>query len=119
MATLAPSRIAAIMGASGPERLVDALRPWQRRLTVQQFERWLGAALITGMFLAGLLLLISRLVPWAAAPYWASGVALVCVLCTLIAAFWYRPSLPRTARLVDTRLIELDISNLKDIQDLF
>jgi hypothetical protein len=106
MATLAPSRIGTIMGASnnGPERLTTALRPWQRRLALQQTARWLGIGLITGLFLACLLLLISRLLPWASAPYWAGAVALASVLCALIAAFWYRPSLPRTARLVDARL---------------
>ncbi|HET9918742.1 MAG TPA: hypothetical protein VFQ30_02785, partial [Ktedonobacteraceae bacterium] len=104
MATIAPSRMAAITGASSPERLTEALRPWQRRLALQQTERWLGVGVITGLFLACLLLLISRLVPWATAPYWAGGVALACLLCALLAAFWYRPSLSRTPRLVDSRL---------------
>ncbi len=106
MATLAPSRMATILGAcnDGPERLAAALRPWQRRLMLQQTARWLGIGLLSGLFLACLLLLVSRLVPWGGAPYWAGATALACVLCALFAAFWYRPTLPRTARLVDTRL---------------
>lgn len=106
MATLAPSRIGTILagGDNGPERLSAALRPWQRRLALEQTARWFGIGLLSGLVLACLLLLISRLVPWASAFYWAGGVALACVLVALLAAVWYRPSLPRTARLVDRRI---------------
>lgn len=106
MATLAPSRPAIIAGGSdnGPERLTAALRPWQRRLALEQIARWSTTGLISGLALACLLLIISRLVPWADAFYWAGGVALACVLVALVAAFLYRPSLPRTARLVDRRV---------------
>ena len=106
MATLAPSRTAIIAGGSdkGPERLTAALRPWQRRLALEQIVRWSATGLIGGLALACLLLIISRLVPWAEAFYWAGGVALACVLVALVVAFLYRPSLQRTARLVDRRV---------------
>src|SRR5579883_97246 len=106
MAILAPVRTDIIAGGSdnGPERLTAALRPWQRRLTLEQTARWSATGLISGLALACLLLVISRLVPWAEAFYWAGGVALACVLVALAAAFLYRPSLQRTARLVDRRV---------------
>ncbi len=106
MAILAPLRADIIAGGSdnGPERLTSALRPWQRRLTLEQTARWSATGLISGLALACLLLVISRLVPWVGAFYWAGGVALACVLVALAAAFLYRPSLQRTARLVDRRV---------------
>src|SRR5436305_480325 len=109
MATLAPpKRVKAESTSSKPaitsEQLEAALRPWRRRLTLQQTLRWTGGGIICGLILACLVLLISRLIPWATAPYWAMGMGIVCVLGAFAAALWYRPSLTRTTRLVDTRL---------------
>src|SRR5947209_7576396 len=81
-----------------------ALRPWHRRHVLQQMLHWSGRGLLAGLILACLLLLISRLIPWATAAYWALGVGATCFLCALSAAIWYRPSLMRTAHLVDAQL---------------
>jgi len=105
MATLAPGRpVEAILGAPDSEKLSDALRPWRRRLAVQQILRWTGRGLIVGLLLAGILLLVSRFIPWTTVNYWAIGVGIACVFSALVAAIWYRPSLAATARLVDARL---------------
>ena len=108
MATIAPSRIAKVLpGASEPassEQLIAALRPWRRKLTIQQVLGWGRAGLLTGLILASILLLVSRLVPWATALYWAIGAASTGLLCALALALWLRPSLAGTARIVDRRL---------------
>ena len=88
--------------------LVAALRPWQSRLAVQQVVRWTTTGLAVGLVLAGLILMISRLTPWATVFYWASGAALVWFVLALGAALWYRPSIDKTARTVDTRLALYD-----------
>ncbi len=105
MATLMPSRIAALsQDRLDSESLVTALRPWCRRLTLQQVVSWFVGGIIAGLVLACLLLLISRLLPWTTAPYWALGVGIACVVLALAAALWYRPSIARTARIIDGRL---------------
>src|SRR5438067_11960001 len=107
MATLAPSskvKVSLITPDSSSEHLSAALRPWHRRLALQQALRWTGRGIIAGLILACLVLLISRLIPWPAAPYWALGIGLACLLFAFSAAIWYRPSLAGTARLVDARL---------------
>ena len=86
------------------EQLATALRPWRRRLALQQALSWTGRGIITGLILACLLLLISRLIPWVTAPRWAIGIGIACCLFAFSASIWYRPSLARTARLVDARL---------------
>ena len=107
MATIAPPRIPeALTGTIASEKLVEALRPWRRRLTVQQALTWTGFGIVTGLILACILLLVSRLLPWAAALYWAIGVGSTCLLCALAIALWFRPSMTRTARLVDGRVFD-------------
>ena len=71
---------------------------------MQQMLHWTGTGLIVGIMLACLLLLISRLIPWASAPSWAIALGMACLLCSFGVALWYRPSFTRTARLVDVRL---------------
>ena len=105
MATLMPSRIAAItQDAPGSESLLDALRPWRRRLALEQVLRWTSAGLILGLVVACLVLLTARLIPWATAQYWAAGMAIACVALALAAALWYRPSIAGAARAIDKRL---------------
>src|SRR5712692_3592603 len=109
MASIAPSRPVEVgRDKSGPyvdsKNLSEALQPWRRRLWVQQTLRWTGNGMIAGIILACLLLLISRLIPWATASEWAIAVALASLLCAVSAASWYRPSFARTARRVDARL---------------
>src|SRR6266700_1426742 len=105
MATLMPSRLAAISQEhSDDEKLLDALRPWRSHLTTQQLLHWTINGVVIGLVLASLVLLASRFVPWAAAPYWAEGATLLCTLVAFVLALWYRPSISRTARVVDRRL---------------
>jgi hypothetical protein len=105
MATIAPERLPAIAQSdSESTRLIVALKSWRRRLWVQQVLSWTENGLIIGIIFACLLLFISRFVPWATALYWATGVALISLLCAIGAALWYRPSFARSARDVDTLL---------------
>src|SRR6266487_2330038 len=105
MATLMQSRIAALnQEPQNSESIVRALQPWQRRLSMQQTLRWTIRGAITGLLLACIVLLISRLIPWASAPAWATGIAIVCTLFAIGAAIWKHFSLSRTARVVDSRL---------------
>ena len=105
MAILTPIRDTPFLkNAPDGESIVTALRPWHRRLIVQQTIRWTlrGAAL--GLFLLCVPLLLSRFFPWATAPYWAIGLALATILFALASALWYRPSLTKTAQYVDKHL---------------
>jgi hypothetical protein len=105
MATLMPSRIAPI--AQEPltsESVVLALRPWRRRLIIQQIVQWTVRGLAVGLMLASLVLLVSRLLPWANALFWAIGLGIACTLLAFAATLWYRPSLAGTARAIDARL---------------
>jgi RNase P protein component len=105
MATIAPSRhVALSLGAADGQELTEALGSWRRRLWIQQMLRWTEIGVIVGIILACLLLLISRITPWAAAIYWAIGVATASLLCASGAAIWYRPSFARSAHVVDARL---------------
>src|SRR5438876_94540 len=105
MATLMPSRIAPItQELLTSENIVLALRPWRRRLIIQQIVQWTVRGLVVGLVLASLVLLTSRLLPWANASFWAIGLGTACTLLAFGAALWYRPSLTRTARVVDARL---------------
>src|SRR3989442_9804096 len=88
----------------GNPQLRSALRPWHRRHVLQQMLHWTGRGLLAGLILACLLLLISRLMPWATAAYWALGIGATFFLCALSASICYRPSLMRTAHVLDTRL---------------
>ncbi len=105
MAIIAPSRYEAItQSVTDGKRLTEAFHPWRRRLWAQQTLRWTENGLITGFILACLLLLISRLIPWAGVFYWAIGIATASLLFALGVALWYRPSFARSARLIDARL---------------
>lgn len=105
MAIIAPSRHAAVEQSDAEStRLIETLQAWRRRLWAQQVLGWTENGLIAGILLACLLLLISHFVPWASAFYWAIGVAIICLLCAIGAALWYRPSFARSAHNVDTRL---------------
>ena len=86
------------------DNLVMVLRPWRRQLLLQQGTHWTARGLVTGIVLACLVQLISRLVPWAGALYWAAGIALLSILLALGAALWYRPTFATTARRVDRKL---------------
>src|SRR5215467_11152275 len=105
MATIAPSRpIEVTQQIADDRRLSEALHPWRRRLWMQQILRWTANGIITGIIFACLLLLISRLIPWASASFWAIAIGSACLLCALGLACWYRPSLARVARIIDARL---------------
>jgi len=107
MATLAPPgnvKAKFVTSNTNSEQLATALRPWRRRLELQQALSWTGRGIISGLILACLLLLVSRLTPWVTAPRWAIGIGIACSLFAFSAAIWYRPSLARAARLVDARL---------------
>ncbi len=105
MATLTPSRITPLMqGNPDAESLQQALRPWRRRLVLQQLARWTMRGLVPGLVLASLILLLSHLLPFANARFWASGIGIFCLLVASISALWFHPSLARTARIVDRRL---------------
>ena len=55
MATTAPTRISKVLpgasGSAGSEQLIQALRPWRRKLTTQQVLRWAGIGFVTGLIL--------------------------------------------------------------------
>ncbi|HTI13411.1 MAG TPA: hypothetical protein VL461_02425 [Dictyobacter sp.] len=102
MAATMPSHIPR---TTEPDHLVTVLRPWSRRLLLQQTIMWALGGLISGLCIASLLLLGARLFPWATAPYWAAGCILVCTLMTIGYSIWDRPSLVTTAHQIDRRLV--------------
>lgn len=109
MASLAPSRLTAVTeNDTASTRLTKALLSWRRRLWAKQILGWTENGVITGIICACLLLLISRLIPWATVFYWAMGVAILALLCATGAALWYRPTFARSARNVDARLALYD-----------
>ncbi len=101
---MATSVGAGLAPAHDNESLVLALRPWRRRVFTQQTLRWFVRGAITGLLLVCLVLLLSRLMPWASALYWALGLGIASLLLTLAAALWYRPSIASTVRIIDQRL---------------
>jgi hypothetical protein len=105
MTTLSPER-STISTRAIPSSadLISALRPWRRRLTRSQTQRWLIQGGITGMVFATLVLLLSRLFPWAHALAWAEGLILLSLAVASGLALRFRPSLARTALLVDHHL---------------
>jgi hypothetical protein len=105
MVANAPSRHSALAQAENEgERFIENLQPWRRRLFIQQILRWTEYGIITSMICACFLLLISRIIPWSNAQYWAIGSIIGIVLCALGAAIWYRPSLMRSAHYIDSQL---------------
>src|SRR5579884_4023640 len=86
------------------EVLARALRPWHSRLVMQYVLRWTRGGILAGLIFATLVLIISRLVPWGAAPYWAGGLALACLLATLAMALWLSPSIEGATHIVDSHL---------------
>jgi len=109
MATMTPiHEVLPTSEAPDRERLVTALRPWRRRLIQQRLVRWTFRGIVVGMLLACLILLLSRLIPWADADYWAIGFALASVLLAFGFALWSRPSLAIAARQVDRQLALYD-----------
>lgn len=100
MATLAPSHRRLKPSAL----LAEALQPWRRRATLLQLVRWLVRSILLGLALACLIFLVSRILPWATAPYWAVGIGIACPVIGVYAALRYRPSIARTASLVDRQL---------------
>ncbi|GHO84688.1 hypothetical protein [Dictyobacter formicarum] len=84
--------------------LNTALRPWRRRIWTQRILFWGIRGLLIGLFLACLVLLISRLLPWASAPYWALGVGIALPVLGIALALWFRPTNTSTAHMVDERL---------------
>jgi hypothetical protein len=105
MAINAPSHQAAIAHEdTDGERFIETLHPWRRRLWIEQILRWTEYAAIIGIICVCFLLLISRFIPWATASYWASGIAIVFLLCAIGTALWYRPSFAHSAHVIDTQL---------------
>lgn len=105
MTTLMPSRSDAhSYDTLNDERLATALHPWHNRLVLQYVLRWLVGGVLVGMALAGLVLIIARLTPWAAAPSWAGGLILAFALAAPMIALWLRPSTEGTAHIVDSKL---------------
>lgn len=105
MATLMPSHLAAITQEHlDSESVVNALRPWRRRLSILQTLRWTLRGMVTGLLLACIVLLIARITPWSNAHIWAISLALASTVIALGMALWQRPSLSHTARLTDRRL---------------
>src|SRR2546430_17370779 len=110
MATLAPSskvKVKFVTPNSNSEQLSTALRPWHRRLALQQTLSWTGRGIITGLILACLLLLISRLILiWQGGPrsgeapplQWAVGISMGCLVFSSCAANLDRASLCRATR---------------------
>lgn len=105
MATLMPSRLAAITQEHlDSESVISALRPWRRRLSLQQMLRWTLWGIIMGLLVACIMLLIARITPWDNANAWAIGLVIVSTLSALAMALWRRPSLSHTARVTDRNL---------------
>ncbi|HEY4388569.1 MAG TPA: hypothetical protein VGN34_29305 [Ktedonobacteraceae bacterium] len=105
MTTLSPQKSALLSHTMpGSRELVAALLPWRRRLILQQTQRRLIQGSIAALISACLVILIARLQPWAHALIWAEGLALFCLALAVGLAIRSRPSLARTALLVDRRL---------------
>jgi hypothetical protein len=85
------------------ERLIENLRPWRRRLWIQQILRWTEDGIIISMICVCFMLLISRFIPWFTAPFWAIGSTIGILLCAIGAALWYRPSFSRSAHYLDSQ----------------
>src|SRR5438876_10312000 len=106
MATLMPPRLATLSQEPlDSASIVSALRPWRRRFILQQMLRWTLWGINTGLLLACIMLLIARITPWGNTTTWAISFAVAGTLVALAFALWKRPSLSRTARMADSRLM--------------
>jgi hypothetical protein len=108
MATLAPLRPEAHNHIATEQKLTRALLPWRIRLSIQQTIRWIANGIIVGIFLACLLLLASRFIPFATVLFWSIALIALCLLCAVGLAFYYRPSFAYSARRVDALLLLQD-----------
>ena len=119
MVANAPSRYAPIAHEDNEgDKFIETLHPWRRRLWIQQILRWTEYGLVISMLCVCFLLLISRFVPWATASYWAIGITIVFLFCSIGAALWYRPSFARSAHYIDTQLALHDrISTAWELRD--
>ncbi|MBA2393721.1 MAG: hypothetical protein H0V70_13370, partial [Ktedonobacteraceae bacterium] len=105
MATLMPSRpVATSQEPLDNASVMNALRPWRRRLLLQQVLRWTLWGIITGLLVACIVLLLARITPWGNASIWAISLAIICTLGALGVALWRRPSISQTARATDRSL---------------
>ncbi len=104
MATLAPQRPEAHNSIAHEQKLAVALRPWRKRLSLQQALHWTINGLIVGVLIACLLLLVSRFIPFPTALLWAMVVIAASLICATGLALYYRPTLASSARRVDTLL---------------
>jgi hypothetical protein len=105
MVTNTPSRHSALAHEENEsERFIENLRPWRRRLWIQQILRWIEYGIIISIICVCFILLISRFIPWSTSPYWAIGSSIGILLCSIGAALWYRPSFSRSAHYIDSHL---------------
>jgi hypothetical protein len=85
--------------------LAVALRPWERRLTLESVQRWLVRGAIAAFALAGLVLAVGWVVPWPETelrPWAFQAAAPLLLAALLVAAFPVRRL--RKAAVLDTRL---------------
>ena len=105
MVANAPSRHSVLAHQENEsERFIENLRPWRRRLWIQQILRWTENGIIISMICVCFTLLISRIIPWSTSTYWAIGSTIGILLCAIGAALWYRPSFSRSAHYIDSQL---------------
>ncbi len=104
MATLAPLRPEAHGALAGGQKLSAALRPWRRRLSLQQALFWAVNGAIAGVLLACLLLLIARFVAFPSVLFWAMAAIVVCLVCAVGLALYGRPTFADSARRLDALL---------------
>ena len=106
MATIIPSQTPTTTTRDIPTAgtLQRVLAPWRRRIWVQKVFFWGIRGLLAGLCLACLVLLVSRIIPWAQAPHWALGLGIAFPLLGIALALWLRPTFTTTAQNVDQRL---------------
>jgi hypothetical protein len=105
MVANAPSRHSVLAHQENEtERFIENLRPWRKRLWIQQILRWTENGIIISMICVCFTLLISRIIPWPTSTYWAIGSTIGILLCAIGAALWYRPSFSRSAHYIDSQL---------------
>jgi hypothetical protein len=85
--------------------LAVALRPWERRLTLESVQRWLIRGAIAALLLASLVLAVGWVTPWPESELrpWALQAALPLLVAALLVAVFPVRRL-RQAAVLDTRL---------------